>query len=202
MSGTDRTVMTAGPLLDIVDDEWRADTLPEDGAISRAGAPPPRRPRAPSLSDAPFSRRVLLPSHAPPAPSPAQTSSSPPGSPLPRTRPRRRTRRSRTPPRSGPSSVSTPSPSSDARDGTPKPDRREDDDLRGSRGRRRRRFVASAFSLQEEEGGIRRGRDSMVGIRRGRDSIDASRSISPPRSALRARSRARSLRGSVFICTR
>jgi hypothetical protein len=31
MSGTDATVMVAGPLLDIVDDEWRADTLPEDG---------------------------------------------------------------------------------------------------------------------------------------------------------------------------
>ena len=33
MSGTDRTVMPAGHLLDIVDDEWRADTLPEDGAF-------------------------------------------------------------------------------------------------------------------------------------------------------------------------
>ena len=33
MSGTDRTVMPAGHLLDIVDDEWRADTLPEDGAL-------------------------------------------------------------------------------------------------------------------------------------------------------------------------
>ena len=32
MSGTDATVLVAGPLLDIVDDEWRADTLPEDGA--------------------------------------------------------------------------------------------------------------------------------------------------------------------------
>lgn len=42
MSGTDRTVMTAGPLLDIVDDEWRADTLPEDG-VRRP--PPPNLPR-------------------------------------------------------------------------------------------------------------------------------------------------------------
>ena len=27
--------MVAGPLLDIVDDEWRADTLPEDGERER-----------------------------------------------------------------------------------------------------------------------------------------------------------------------
>ena len=40
MSGTDRTVMPAGHLLDIVDDEWRADTLPEDGAFpSRVATP-------------------------------------------------------------------------------------------------------------------------------------------------------------------
>jgi len=31
MSGSDSTVMVAGQLLDIVDDEWRADTLPFDG---------------------------------------------------------------------------------------------------------------------------------------------------------------------------
>ena len=78
MSGTDRTVMTAGPLLDIVDDEWRADTLPEDGAISRAGAPPPRRPRAPSLSDAPFSRRPPPLSRAP-RPLPRADIQLPPG---------------------------------------------------------------------------------------------------------------------------
>lgn len=38
MSGTDATVMVVGPLLDIVDDEWRADTLPEDGESAPAMA--------------------------------------------------------------------------------------------------------------------------------------------------------------------
>ena len=42
MSGTDRTVATAGPLLDIVDDEWRADNLPDDGARR---SPTPNLPR-------------------------------------------------------------------------------------------------------------------------------------------------------------
>lgn len=43
MSGTDATVLVAGPLLDIVDDDWRADTLPEDGERT---ATPRRRPTA------------------------------------------------------------------------------------------------------------------------------------------------------------
>ena len=41
-------MMVAGPLLDIVDDEWRADTLPEDGERERdrerEHAPTPHAP--------------------------------------------------------------------------------------------------------------------------------------------------------------
>jgi hypothetical protein len=69
MSGTDATVLVAGPLLDIVDDEWRADTLPEDGAPKlktskcpipvRPPSPSPRSPR-PRYSPAPV---PLLPLH-------------------------------------------------------------------------------------------------------------------------------------------
>ena len=62
MSGSDSTVMVAGQLLDIVDDEWRADTLPFDGEspsryhetrpdLTSRSIPPLRFPR--------FARRVI-----------------------------------------------------------------------------------------------------------------------------------------------
>ncbi|ACO66569.1 predicted protein [Micromonas commoda] len=41
MSGSDATVTVAGPLLDIVDDEWRADTLPFDEIPLPPGVAPP-----------------------------------------------------------------------------------------------------------------------------------------------------------------
>jgi len=107
MSGTDRTVMPAGHLLDIVDDEWRADTLPEDGALpSRVatsdGTDIPRRSRTfPPLS----TPSVLLALTREALARPSQTSSSPRASRPPRTIPRSPPAWTRTPPRSGPSSA-------------------------------------------------------------------------------------------------
>ena len=73
MSGSDATVMVAGQLLDIVDDEWRADTLPFDGEspsryhetrpdLTSRSIPPLRFPR--------FARRVIALTPAPPLPTP------------------------------------------------------------------------------------------------------------------------------------
>lgn len=71
MSGSDATVMVAGQLLDIVDDEWRADTLPFDGEspsryhetrpdLTSRSIPPLRFPR--------FARRVIALTPARPVP--------------------------------------------------------------------------------------------------------------------------------------
>ena len=71
MSGSDSTVMVAGQLLDIVDDEWRADTLPFDGeSPSRYHEP---RPDLTSRSIPPlprFARRVIALTPARPVPNP------------------------------------------------------------------------------------------------------------------------------------
>ena len=40
MGGSDATVSVSGALLDIVDDEWRADTLPDDGTCEQARVKP------------------------------------------------------------------------------------------------------------------------------------------------------------------
>jgi hypothetical protein len=71
MSGSDATVMVAGQLLDIVDDEWRADTLPFDGeSPSRYHE---TRPDLTSRSIPPlprFARRVIALTPARPVPNP------------------------------------------------------------------------------------------------------------------------------------
>jgi hypothetical protein len=71
MSGSDSTVMVAGQLLDIVDDEWRADTLPFDGeSPSRYHE---TRPDLTSRSIPPlprFARRVIALTPARPVPNP------------------------------------------------------------------------------------------------------------------------------------
>ena len=71
MSGSDSTVMVAGQLLDIVDDEWRADTLPVDGeSPSRYHE---TRPDLTSRSIPPlprFARRVIALTPARPVPNP------------------------------------------------------------------------------------------------------------------------------------
>ena len=71
MSGSDSTVMVSGQLLDIVDDEWRADTLPFDGeSPSRYHE---TRPDLTSRSIPPlprFARRVIALTPARPVPNP------------------------------------------------------------------------------------------------------------------------------------
>ena len=109
MSGSDATVRVAGPLLDIVDDEWRADTLPFDGQSHSC------RVLSSGSRASPFSQTDAHPARPLPQRYPCR-----PASPLPRTTSMitRRTSASRNR-RSGTSSPSPPSPTRDGggRDG-------------------------------------------------------------------------------------
>ena len=80
MSGSDATVMVAGQLLDIVDDEWRADTLPFDGeSPSRYHETRPDLTLHPSPSFPRFARRVIALTPARPVPSQTRRGTPAPG---------------------------------------------------------------------------------------------------------------------------